>query len=177
MFIVRVGWFYESAALQGNTRSAISLLFFNYDCSYNCHNFSLEQKKKNSHLLRCRNVPRGPSGVPGTWGKMNSFSRATTFIRRRSSMDHQRREFPFPVRRQTSTWIIYTWDPRSFHATRSWPCIRMDSDRIRMKFDPNVTFYHILIRIRMRMRILSDMNTKRIVRIRIRIRIPFRFET
>ena len=44
--------------------------------------------------------------------------------------------------------------------------LRMDSDRIRMKSDPNVTFYHILIRIRMRMRI-SDTNTKRIVRIRI----------
>ena len=40
--------------------------------------------------------------------------------------------------------------------------------------DPDVTFYHILIRIRIRMRISSDTNTKRIVRIRIRIRI---FET
>ena len=51
--------------------------------------------------------------------------------------------------------------------------IMMDSDRIRMKSDPDVTFYHILIWIRIRMRISSDTNTKRIVR----IRIPSRFET
>ena len=55
-----------------------------------------------------------------------------------------------------------------------WPhlataTLGMDSDRIRMKSDPNVTFYHILIRIRMRMRISSDTNTKQMVRIRIRI--------
>ena len=59
----------------------------------------------------------------------------------------------------------------------SLPHVRMDSDRIRMKSDPNVTFYHILIQIQMRMPISSNMNTKRIVRIRIRIRIPSRFET
>ena len=30
--------------------------------------------------------------------------------------------------------------------------LRMNSDRIRMKSNPNITFYHILIRIRMRIR-------------------------
>jgi hypothetical protein len=45
----------------------------------------------------------------------------------------------------------------------------MDSDRIRMETDSNVTIYHILIRIRIR--ILSDTNAKRIVRIRIYIQI------
>ena len=53
------------------------------------------------------------------------------------------------------------------------PMVRMDSDQIQMKLDPNVIFYHILIRIRIRMRILSDTNTKRIVR----IWIPSWFET
>jgi hypothetical protein len=41
----------------------------------------------------------------------------------------------------------------------------MDSDRICMETDLNVTIYHILIRIP------SDMNAKRIVRIQIYIRI------
>jgi hypothetical protein len=45
----------------------------------------------------------------------------------------------------------------------------MDSDRIRMETNPNVTMYHILIRIRIR--ILSNTNIKRIVRIQIYIRI------
>jgi hypothetical protein len=45
--------------------------------------------------------------------------------------------------------------------------VGMDSDQIRMETDSNVTIYHILIRIRIQIRILSDTNTKRIVRIRI----------
>ena len=55
--------------------------------------------------------------------------------------------------------------------------LRMDSDRIRMKTNPDVTFYHILIWIRMQIQIFSNTNTKRIVRIRIQIWIPCRFET
>ena len=34
--------------------------------------------------------------------------------------------------------------------------LRMESDRIRMESDPNSTFYHILTRIRIRIRMLSD---------------------
>jgi len=55
--------------------------------------------------------------------------------------------------------------------------LRMDSDRIWMKTNPGVTFYHILIWIRMQIQIFSNTNTKRIVRIRIQIWIPCRFET
>jgi len=49
-----------------------------------------------------------------------------------------------------------------------WP-VWMDSDRIRMNSNPDITFYHILIRIRIRIRIFSNTNTKRMVRIRIRM--------
>jgi hypothetical protein len=49
--------------------------------------------------------------------------------------------------------------------------VEMDSDRIRMETNSNATIYHILIQIWIRIRILSDTNTKRIVRIRIYIRI------
>ena len=77
----------------------------------------------------------------------------------------------------TSCTVVHLNELQFFFFSRTPKPLRMDSDRIRMKSDPNVTFYHILIRIRMRMRISSDMNTKRIVRIRIRIRIPSRFET
>ena len=59
------------------------------------------------------------------------------------------------------------------HAQPPLAHVKMDSDRIQMKSDPNVTFYHILIRIRMRMRIFSNTNTKQIVQIWIRIQIPF----
>jgi hypothetical protein len=48
----------------------------------------------------------------------------------------------------------------------SYGC-RMDSDRIRTNTNSDVTIYHILFRIRIR--ILSNTNTKRIFRIRIRI--------
>ena len=34
--------------------------------------------------------------------------------------------------------------------------LRMESNRIRMESDPNSTFYHILTRIRIRIRMLSD---------------------
>jgi hypothetical protein len=43
----------------------------------------------------------------------------------------------------------------------------MDSDRIRTDTNPDVTIYHIVFRIRIR--ILSNTNAKRIFRIRIRI--------
>ena len=66
---------------------------------------------------------------------------------------------------------VLTMDENGFRSAQR-ACL-MDSDRILMKSDPNVIFYHILIRIRMRMRILSDTNTKWIVR----IRIPSQFET
>jgi hypothetical protein len=49
----------------------------------------------------------------------------------------------------------------------------MDSDRIRTDTKSDVTIYHILFQIwiRIRIRILSNTNTKRIFRIRIHIRI------
>jgi hypothetical protein len=43
---------------------------------------------------------------------------------------------------------------------------RMDSDRIRTDMNSDVTIYHILFRIRIRIQILSNTNTKRIFRIR-----------
>ena len=49
-------------------------------------------------------------------------------------------------------WSVYCWTD----AHTNW--LRMDSDRIRMDSNSKVTFYHILIRIR----ILSDTNTKQI---------------
>ena len=47
--------------------------------------------------------------------------------------------------------------------------LRMETDRIRMESDSNSTFYHILNRIRIRIRIFSDTNAKRMPRIRILI--------
>jgi hypothetical protein len=55
------------------------------------------------------------------------------------------------------------------------PCVGMDSDRIRTDTNADVTIYHILFRIRIRIRILSNTNTKQIFRIRIHIRILTRF--
>jgi hypothetical protein len=55
------------------------------------------------------------------------------------------------------------------------PPVGMDSDRIRTDTNSDVTIYHILFRIRIRIRILSNTNTKRIFRIRIHIRILTRF--
>ena len=47
----------------------------------------------------------------------------------------------------------------------------METDRIRMESDPDIIFYHILIRIWIRIRIFSNMNTKRMSWIQISIRI------
>ena len=51
----------------------------------------------------------------------------------------------------------------------------MEMDRIRMKSNSDIAFYHILIRIRMRIQIFSNTNTKWIPRIRIHIRIFTQF--
>jgi hypothetical protein len=53
--------------------------------------------------------------------------------------------------------------------------VGMDSDQIRTNTNSDVTIYHILFRIRIRMRILSNANTKWIFRIRICIQILTRF--
>ena len=45
--------------------------------------------------------------------------------------------------------------------------LRMEMDRIRMESDLDSTFYHILNRIRIQIRIFSDMNTKQMPQIRI----------
>jgi hypothetical protein len=53
--------------------------------------------------------------------------------------------------------------------------IGMDSDGIRTDTNADVTIYHILFRIPIRIRILSNTNTKWIFRIRIHIGILTRF--
>jgi hypothetical protein len=78
--------------------------------------------------------------------------------------------------RCSSEWYVYAADG---------PCVSpisvrgvgMDSDRICTNTNSDVTIYHILFRIRTRIRILSNTNTKRIFRIRIHIRIFTRFTT
>jgi hypothetical protein len=47
--------------------------------------------------------------------------------------------------------------------------VRMETDRIRIESDLDSTFYHILTRLRIRIRIFSNPNAKRMSRIRIRI--------
>lgn len=51
------------------------------------------------------------------------------------------------------------------------PEAKVETDRIRKETDPDITFYHILNRIRIRIRILPNTNTKRMCWIRISIRI------
>jgi hypothetical protein len=58
---------------------------------------------------------------------------------------------------------------------RPYPFLGMDSDRIRTDTNSDVTIYHILFRIRIRLRILSNTDTKWIFQIRIHIRILTRF--
>jgi hypothetical protein len=45
----------------------------------------------------------------------------------------------------------------------------METDRIRMKSDPDINFYQILILIRIQIRMFSNTNTKRMSRIQISI--------
>jgi len=47
----------------------------------------------------------------------------------------------------------------------------METDWIRIESDLDITFYHILIRIRIWIQVFSNTNTKRMSRIRISIRI------
>jgi hypothetical protein len=68
----------------------------------------------------------------------------------------------------------------SYHLMQTKPhitLVRMDSDRIRMESDSDITFYHILNRIRIRIQIFSNADAKRVARIGIYHRIFTQFNS
>jgi hypothetical protein len=66
----------------------------------------------------------------------------------------------------------------SFNANKTHiTLVRMDSDRIRMESDSDITFYHILNRIRIRIQIFSNADAKRVARIGIYHRIFTQFNS
>jgi hypothetical protein len=83
----------------------------------------------------------------------------------------------FLVRQRAMSRVPSSWElaNHTHQAGHRGSHLGMDSNRIRTDTNSDVTIYHILFRIRIRIRILSNTNTKRIFRIRIHIRILTRF--